>query len=102
MLKLNYRYRIYPDSHQQEQFLDWMETCRKAYNYALGEIKDWCASRKNLADRCSLEKEYIIPVDTPFPSELNQLNALPKAKVSRYSRTGRKGNCLCRRSSGDR
>jgi putative transposase len=80
MLTINYRYRIYPDTTQQEILSEWMETCRIAYNYALREIKDWCNSRKCLVDRCSLTQEYIIPADAPFPSEVNQLNALPKAK----------------------
>jgi putative transposase len=80
MLTMNYRYRIYPDTTQQEILSEWMETCRIAYNYALREIKDWCNSRKCLVDRCSLTQEYIIPADTPFPSEVSQLNALPKAK----------------------
>ena len=80
MLTLNYRYRIYPDASQQELLLEWMDICRTAYNYALGEIKDWCNSRRCLVDRCSLEKEYIIPSDTPFPNDINQINKLPKAK----------------------
>jgi putative transposase len=80
MLTFNYRYRIYPDTAQEQQLFEWMETCRRAYNYALGEIKDWCNSRKCLIDRCSWEKEYIIPVDVPFPGEIQQLNNLPKAK----------------------
>jgi putative transposase len=57
-----------------------MEICRRAFNYALREIKDWCDSRKCLIDRCSLEKEYILPADLKFPGEINQLNNLPKAK----------------------
>jgi putative transposase len=57
-----------------------MEICRGAYNYALGEIKDWCDSRKCPVDRCSLEKEYILPSDLKFPNEVNQLNNLPRAK----------------------
>ena len=77
---MNYRYCIYPDTTQQDILSEWMETCRIAYNYALREIKDWCNSRKCLVDRCSLTQEYIIPADVPFPSEVNQLNALPKAK----------------------
>lgn len=80
MLTLNYRYRIYPNANQQETLLDWMEICRKSYNYALRQIKDWCNSRKCAIDRCSLEKEYIIPADSPFPNETSQLNKLPKAK----------------------
>ncbi len=80
MLTMNYTYRIYPDANQQTQLLDWLETCRGVYNYALHELKDWIASRSGLVDRCSLEKEYIIPADEPFPSYHRQQNNLPKAK----------------------
>jgi len=80
MLTLTHRYRIYPDAIQEQQLIEWMEICRGAYNYALREIKDWCDSRKCLVDRCSLQKEYILPADLKFPSEVQQLNNLPKAK----------------------
>jgi len=49
-------------------------------NYALRELKDWIASRHSMSDRCSLEKEYIIPASQPFPSYQRQQDALPKAK----------------------
>ena len=80
MLTLNHRYRIYPTSAQEQTLIEWMEVCRRAFNYALREIKDWCNSRKCLVDRCSLEKEYILPSDLGFPNEVFQLNNLPKAK----------------------
>ncbi len=80
MLTLTHRYRIYPDAAQEQIFIEWMEVCRSAFNYALREIKDWCDSRKCLIDRCSLEKEYILPADLKFPREITQLNNLPKAK----------------------
>jgi putative transposase len=80
MLTLTHRYRIYPDITQEQTILEWMEVCRSAFNYALREIKDWCLGRKCLIDRCSLEKEYILPADLKFPSEVYQLNNLPKAK----------------------
>jgi putative transposase len=80
MLTLTHRYRIYPDATQEQTLVEWMEVCRGAYNYALREIKDWCDSRKCLVDRCSLEKEYILPADLKFPGEIAQLNNLPKAK----------------------
>jgi len=80
MLTMNYRYRIYPSAIQQDTLFEWMETCRIAYNYGLAEIKDWCNSRKCLIDRCSLDREYILPADLRFPGEAQQLNALPKAK----------------------
>jgi putative transposase len=80
MLILTHRYRIYPDATQEQTFIEWMDICRGAYNYALREIKDWCDSRKCLIDRCSLEKEYILPADLKFPGEIAQLNNLPRAK----------------------
>ena len=79
-ITLNYCYRIYPDAAQEQTFLDWLEICRSTYNYALREIKDWVNSRKCSLDYCSLEKEYIIPADAPFPGYYKQQNALPKAK----------------------
>ncbi|MBK4730856.1 transposase [Oxynema sp. CENA135] len=80
MLTMNYTYRIYPNVVQQTELRSWLETCRGVYNYALRELKDWIASRKCSIDRCSLEKEYIIPADEPFPSYHRQQNNLPKAK----------------------
>ena len=77
---LNYRYRIYPDVQQIELLSEWLETCRMSYNYALRELKDWIASRKCSIDRCSLESEYIMAADYPFPSYHQQQNNLPKAK----------------------
>ncbi|ACK74085.1 putative transposase IS605 family (plasmid) [Gloeothece citriformis PCC 7424] len=79
-LTLNYTYRIYPDSKQEEMLSEWLEICRRSYNYALRELKDWIASRKCPIDRCSLESEYIMSADYPFPSYHFQQNQLPKAK----------------------
>lgn len=80
MLTLNYTYRIYPDSSQVALLDEWLETCRLSYNYALRELKDWIASRKCPIDRCSLEAEYIMSADYPFPGYHQQQNNLPKAK----------------------
>ncbi|MDJ0577617.1 MAG: transposase [Xenococcaceae cyanobacterium MO_234.B1] len=77
---LNYVYRIYPDARQEKLLLEWLETCRISYNYALRELKDWIASRKCPIDRCSLESEYIMSADYPFPGYHQQQNNLPKAK----------------------
>ncbi len=79
-LTMNYTYRIYPDAQQEESLVEWLETCRLSYNYALRELKDWMASRKCTVDRCSLEQEYIMPADYPFPGYHQQQNNLPKAK----------------------
>jgi putative transposase len=77
---LNYVYRIYPDKLQIDLLNSFLETCRVSYNYALREIKDWIASRKCPIDRCSLESEYIMAANYPFPSYHQQQNNLPKAK----------------------
>lgn len=80
MLTMNYRYRVYPNTAQEQLLKEWMNTCRVAYNYGLREIKDWCNSRKCMVDRCSISHEYIMPADSPFPGEVKELNALPSAK----------------------
>ncbi|NET59268.1 MAG: transposase, partial [Symploca sp. SIO2E6] len=49
-------------------------------NYALRERKDWLKSRKSPVNACSLEQEYIIPCDVPYPNYHNQAKALTKAK----------------------
>ena len=79
-LIMNYCYRIYPDANQEQIMLHWLEISRKVSKYALREIKDWVNSRKCSLDGCSLEREYIIPADKPFPTYYIQQNALPKAK----------------------
>ncbi len=68
MLTMHYTYRICPDATPQAQLLEWLATCRGGYHYALRQLKDWLASRRCWVDRCSLEKEYIIPADELFPS----------------------------------
>lgn len=80
MLILNFTYRIYPDEKQIELLNEWLETCRCAYNYALRELKDWIASRKCPIDKCSLESEYIMSADYPFPGYQQQQNNWTKAK----------------------
>jgi putative transposase len=80
MLTLNYTYRLYPDNSQVELLNEWLETCRISYNYALRELKDWIASRKCPIDRCSLESEYIMAANYPFPGYHEQQNNLPVAK----------------------
>ncbi len=77
---LNYTYRIYPDTKQQDSLKEWLEICRASYNYALRELKDWIASRKCQIDRCSLESEFIMAADYPFPGYHQQQNNLPRAK----------------------
>ncbi len=80
MLSLTYSYRIYPDLTQEAKMLSWMEQCRKVYNYALQERKDWIRSRNCAVNACSLRAESIIPADAPYPDYYKQQNALTATK----------------------
>ena len=75
-----YTYRIHPDIDQEAKMLDWLEQCRRVYNYALRQRKDWINSRKCRVDACSLRQEYIMSADKPYPDYYKQQNALTKAK----------------------
>ncbi len=80
MLNLAYSYRIYPDTRQEATLLNWLEQCRRVYNYALAERKDWMNSRKCAVNACSLRAEYIIPADTPYPNYYAQKRNLTQAR----------------------
>ena len=60
--------------------LDWLEQCRRVYNYALAERKDWMNSRRCPVNACSIRQAYIIPADAPYPDYYKQQNALTEAK----------------------
>ena len=80
MLNLTYEYKIKPCPQQETTMLAWLETCRKVYNYALRERKDWSNSRKCDVDRCSIKQEYIIPAAQPYPNYYKQAKRLTDAK----------------------
>lgn len=80
MLNLTYEYKIQPTRQQEQTMLQWLETCRKLYNYALKERKDWSNSRKCPINSCSLQQEYIIPADAPYPNYHRQCKSLTEAK----------------------
>ncbi|MEM7593553.1 MAG: transposase [Cyanobacteria bacterium P01_A01_bin.83] len=80
MLTMNYTYRINPTTQQQELMLGWMETCRRLYNRCLRDLKDWLNSRKCSLYSCSLNREYIMSPDIPFPSYLEQKRQLTQWK----------------------
>ena len=80
MLTMNYTYRINPTAQQQELMLGWMETCRRLYNRCLRDLKDWLNSRKCSLYSCSLNREYVMSPDIPFPSYLEQKRQLTQWK----------------------
>lgn len=80
MFTMTYQYRIYPSLEQEATMVSWLETCRKVYNYALGERKDWIKSRKAQIEQCSLVSEYIVRADAPYPNYYRQKRNLTQAK----------------------
>lgn len=81
MLTLNYEYKLIHSSQQATDFEHYLEVCRKAWNYALRERKDWFQSRSNRIDACSIDCEYIIPASQPRPTYREQCKRLTAAKI---------------------
>ncbi len=80
MFNLTFEFKLKPTKAQTTVFEDWLEQCRKVYNYALRERKDWYNSRKCRINACSLQSEFIIPADAPRPTYLSQCKALTAYK----------------------
>lgn len=80
MFNLIYEFKLKPTSAQVVTFEEWLEQCRRVYNYALCERKDWVNSRKCQINACSIKSEYIIPADQPAPTYNSQAVALTQAK----------------------
>ncbi|MBW4577333.1 MAG: helix-turn-helix domain-containing protein, partial [Aphanothece sp. CMT-3BRIN-NPC111] len=72
MFNLTYEFRLKPTKAQAEKFDFWLEQCRRIYNYALAERKDWYKSRSCRVNACSLRSEYIIPADALRPTYYTQ------------------------------
>jgi putative transposase len=80
MLNLSYEYKLKPTQKQISEIERTIVICRKVWNYALRERKDWINSRKCLINACSIVSEYIISADTPYPNYYVQSAGLTKAK----------------------
>ncbi|MGK7923874.1 MAG: RNA-guided endonuclease InsQ/TnpB family protein [Spirulina sp.] len=80
MLTVTYEYKLIPTAKQVEIIEHTLTVCRLVWNYALRERKDWLNSRKSPINACSLEKEYIISADAPFPNYNYQAKQLTEAK----------------------
>jgi putative transposase len=76
VFNLTFEFKLKPTATQIAVFEDWLEQCRKVYNSALKERKDWYNSRKCQINSCSKSSEYIIPADGPLPTYSSQCKAL--------------------------
>jgi len=80
MLNLSYEYKLKPTAEQAQEIERVLTVCRKVWNYALRERKDWINSRKCAVNACSISKEYIIPLDAAYPNYFQQSKSLTEAK----------------------
>jgi putative transposase len=71
VLNLTYEFKLKPTAKQIAIFEDWLEQCRRVYNYALPERKHWFGSRSCQINACSIRSEFIIlgtrQSDQPMP-----------------------------------
>jgi putative transposase len=81
VLTLTYEYKAIPTNEQIQQIEHTLTVCRKVWNFALRERKDWLNSRKCSVNSCSTSGEYITPIDTPYPNYYEQANSLTRAKA---------------------
>ncbi|BAU12707.1 putative transposaseS891/IS1136/IS1341 family protein [Leptolyngbya sp. NIES-3755] len=81
MLTLNYEYKAMPTNDQIQLIEHTLTVCRKVWNFALRERKDWLNSRKCPVNACSITSEYVIPANAPYPNYYEQANSLTRAKV---------------------
>jgi len=86
-ITLNYEYKLKPTAQQVKTFEAWLSVCKKVYNFALRERKDWVNSRKSPVNACSLVSEYILPPDTPRPTYYSQCKSLTAAKKNIFELT---------------
>ncbi|MGK7898888.1 MAG: RNA-guided endonuclease InsQ/TnpB family protein [Xenococcus sp. (in: cyanobacteria)] len=80
MLTLTYEYKLEPTAEQIAYIENTLDVCRSVWNFALRHRKDWCNARKSNVNACSIEREYIMSVDEPFPNYHRQARLLTIAK----------------------
>ena len=80
MLTLTYEYKANPTPEQIQLIEHTLDICRKVWNFALCERKDWINSRKSPVNACSISSEYIMSADAPYPNYNRQAKSLTQAK----------------------
>lgn len=76
MLTLSYEFKLKPTEEQIREIEHTLTVCRKVWNYALRDRKDWIKSRKSQVNACSIISEYIMSPDEPYPTYARQCKAL--------------------------
>jgi putative transposase len=82
MFHLTYEFKLKPTTRQIEIFENWLEQCRRVYNYALAERKHWFESRSCQINACSIRSEFIIGAETKRPTYASQCKSLTTARAN--------------------
>ncbi|MEG3924751.1 transposase [Microcoleus sp. D3_18a_C4] len=82
MFHLVYEFKLKPTAGQIAIFEDWLEQCRRVYNYALAERKHWFESRSCRINACSIRSEFIIRAETKRPTYASQCKSLTTARAN--------------------
>ena len=82
MFHLTYEFKLKPTPAQIAILEDWLEQCRRVYNYALAERKHWFQSRSCQVNACSVRSEFIIRAETKRPTYASQCKSLTAARTN--------------------
>ena len=53
-MKVAYKYKLKPNTDQIATFSNWLELCRRQYNFRLGQRFDWYEATRSRVDACPL------------------------------------------------
>jgi putative transposase len=82
VFNLTYEFKLKPTLPEVTIFEDWLEQCRRVYNWALAERKYWFKSRSCQINACSIRPEYIIPAAGPRRTYASQCKGLTQARAT--------------------
>jgi putative transposase len=82
VFNLTYGFKLKPTLAEVTIFEDWLEQCRRVYNWALAERQDWFKSRSCQINACSIRAEYIIPATRPRPTYASPCKSLTQARAT--------------------
>ena len=64
-MKMNYRYKLKPTKEQNAIMIEWLNLCRRQYNYRLGQRYRWWEATRTSVNSCPLNAS-IIPVEEVY------------------------------------
>ena len=61
-MKLAYRYKLKPTAEQKALMIEWLNLCRRQYNYRLGERFRWWEATRTTVNACPLNTA-VVPIE---------------------------------------